>query len=63
MHTYEKLFCDFPMMVMNSLLSQYNLFVQAFASDPLADLDKVKTDILMYCTGGIRCDVYSTILR
>lgn len=51
------------MMVMNSLLSQYNLFVQAFASDPLADLDKEKTDILMYCTGGIRCDVYSTILR
>ncbi|KAH9780868.1 Rhodanese-like domain-containing protein 8 [Citrus sinensis] len=36
---------------------------EAFASDPLADLDKEKTDILMYCTGGIRCDVYSTILR
>ncbi|KDO44271.1 hypothetical protein CISIN_1g0258472mg, partial [Citrus sinensis] len=35
---------------------------EAFASDPLADLDKEKTDILMYCTGGIRCDVYSTIL-
>ncbi|XP_062110996.1 rhodanese-like domain-containing protein 8, chloroplastic [Humulus lupulus] len=33
------------------------------ASDPLADVDKEKTDILMYCTGGIRCDVYSTILR
>ncbi|GAY65115.1 hypothetical protein CUMW_238760, partial [Citrus unshiu] len=36
---------------------------EAFALDPLADLDKEKTDILMYCTGGIRCDVYSTILR
>ncbi|XP_042056704.1 rhodanese-like domain-containing protein 8, chloroplastic [Salvia splendens] len=32
-------------------------------SDPLADADKEKTDVLMYCTGGIRCDVYSTILR
>ncbi|GMH03902.1 hypothetical protein Nepgr_005741 [Nepenthes gracilis] len=31
--------------------------------DPLADVDKDKADILMYCTGGIRCDVYSTILR
>ncbi|GKV05321.1 hypothetical protein SLEP1_g17349 [Rubroshorea leprosula] len=33
------------------------------ASDPLATADKGKTNILMYCTGGIRCDVYSTILR
>ncbi|KAF8708859.1 hypothetical protein HU200_030251 [Digitaria exilis] len=33
------------------------------ASDPLNGIDKEKTDILMYCTGGIRCDVYSTILR
>lgn len=32
-------------------------------SDPLAGIDKESTDILMYCTGGIRCDVYSTILR
>ncbi|XP_031405079.1 rhodanese-like domain-containing protein 8, chloroplastic isoform X1 [Punica granatum] len=32
-------------------------------SDPLADVDKEKTEVLMYCTGGIRCDVYSTILR
>lgn len=32
-------------------------------SDPLASVDKGNTDILMYCTGGIRCDVYSTILR
>lgn len=32
-------------------------------SDPLASVDKDNTDILMYCTGGIRCDVYSTILR
>ncbi|XP_052181623.1 rhodanese-like domain-containing protein 8, chloroplastic isoform X2 [Diospyros lotus] len=33
------------------------------ASDPLASADKEKTAIFMYCTGGIRCDVYSTILR
>ncbi|XP_054786511.1 rhodanese-like domain-containing protein 8, chloroplastic isoform X2 [Prosopis cineraria] len=33
------------------------------ASDPLANADKDKTNILMYCTGGIRCDIYSTILR
>ncbi|KAJ0974333.1 hypothetical protein J5N97_016298 [Dioscorea zingiberensis] len=33
------------------------------ASDPLAGVDKENTDILMYCTGGIRCDVYSAILR
>ncbi|KAF9587020.1 hypothetical protein IFM89_039706 [Coptis chinensis] len=32
-------------------------------SDPLANVDKEKTDILMYCTGGIRCDIYSSILR
>ncbi|KAG9442341.1 hypothetical protein H6P81_018195 [Aristolochia fimbriata] len=32
-------------------------------SNPLAGVDKEETDILMYCTGGIRCDVYSTILR
>ncbi|GAB2268746.1 Rhodanese-like domain-containing protein 8, chloroplastic [Dionaea muscipula] len=32
-------------------------------SDPLATMDKEKTNILMYCTGGIRCDIYSTILR
>uniref|UniRef100_A0A7C9AC14 Rhodanese domain-containing protein n=1 Tax=Opuntia streptacantha TaxID=393608 RepID=A0A7C9AC14_OPUST len=32
-------------------------------SDPLASVDKDNTDILMYCTGGIRCDVYSAILR
>lgn len=36
---------------------------EAVASDPLATADKEKTNILMYCTGGIRCDVYSTILR
>ncbi|KAL1347171.1 hypothetical protein HN51_020670 [Arachis hypogaea] len=33
------------------------------ASDPLSNVDKENTNILMYCTGGIRCDVYSTILR
>lgn len=32
-------------------------------SDPLAGVDKASTDIMMYCTGGIRCDVYSVILR
>lgn len=32
-------------------------------SDPLAGIDKEHTDVLMYCTGGIRCDVYSIILR
>ncbi|XP_061364114.1 rhodanese-like domain-containing protein 8, chloroplastic [Gastrolobium bilobum] len=32
-------------------------------SDPLSNVDKEKTNILMYCTGGIRCDVYSTRLR
>ncbi|KAL0421694.1 UNVERIFIED_CONTAM: Rhodanese-like domain-containing protein 8, chloroplastic [Sesamum latifolium] len=36
---------------------------EVIASDPLAIVDREKTDILMYCTGGIRCDVYSTILR
>ncbi|KAM5570268.1 rhodanese-like domain-containing protein 8, chloroplastic [Rosa sericea] len=35
---------------------------EVIAADPLANVDK-ETDILMYCTGGIRCDVYSTILR
>lgn len=35
---------------------------EVIAADPLANVDK-QTDILMYCTGGIRCDVYSTILR
>lgn len=33
------------------------------ASDPLTGVDRERTDILMYCTGGIRCDVYSAILR
>ncbi len=28
----------------------------------LADIDKDRP-IMMYCTGGIRCDIYSTILR
>ncbi|XP_073299539.1 rhodanese-like domain-containing protein 8, chloroplastic [Primulina huaijiensis] len=36
---------------------------EVLASDPLSAVDKERTDILMYCTGGIRCDIYSTILR
>nr|AFK48977.1 unknown [Lotus japonicus] len=36
---------------------------QITASDPLSNVDKEKAIILMYCTGGIRCDVYSTMLR
>lgn len=36
---------------------------EVMKSDPLANADKEKTNILMYCTGGIRCDVYSAILR
>ncbi|XP_021604962.1 rhodanese-like domain-containing protein 8, chloroplastic isoform X3 [Manihot esculenta] len=36
---------------------------EVIASDPLANADKNTTNIFMYCTGGIRCDVYSTILR
>ncbi|KAM2231996.1 hypothetical protein ACFX1S_016185 [Malus domestica] len=36
---------------------------EVIAADPLENVDKEKTDIMMYCTGGIRCDVYSTILR
>lgn len=31
-------------------------------SGPLAGVDKSRP-IMMYCTGGIRCDVYSTVLR
>jgi predicted sulfurtransferase len=29
---------------------------------PLAGVDKSRP-IMMYCTGGIRCDVYSAVLR
>lgn len=50
-------------MVMILFMQSACSFFQALASDPLAKVDKEKTDILMYCTGGIRCDVYSTILR
>eukprot|EP00249_Psilotum_nudum_P022089 c28366_g1_i3 orf=930-1943(-) len=32
-------------------------------NDLLLRVDKESTNILMYCTGGIRCDVYSTYLR
>jgi len=31
-------------------------------SGPLAGVDKTRP-IMMYCTGGIRCDVYSTVLK
>ena len=31
-------------------------------SGPLSRVDK-KKPIMMYCTGGIRCDVYSTVLK
>ena len=31
-------------------------------SGPLSGVDK-KKPIMMYCTGGIRCDVYSTVLK
>ncbi|EOY21653.1 Rhodanese/Cell cycle control phosphatase superfamily protein isoform 2 [Theobroma cacao] len=37
--------------------------IEGVASDLLSNVDKQKTNIMMYCTGGIRCDVYSTILR
>ncbi|KAF5200485.1 alpha/beta-Hydrolases superfamily protein [Thalictrum thalictroides] len=45
-----------------SINSLYSV-LQFTSSDPLASVDKEKTDILMYCTGGIRCDIYSYILR
>ncbi|KAK3148679.1 hypothetical protein QOZ80_3AG0207300 [Eleusine coracana subsp. coracana] len=43
--------------------TSFGLSEEMDPSDPLHGVDKEKTDILMYCTGGIRCDVYSTILR
>ncbi|KAL3693973.1 hypothetical protein R1sor_007624 [Riccia sorocarpa] len=39
------------------------LRLQDVRDDPLADVDKEKVDVMMYCTGGIHCDVYSTMLR
>ncbi|KAM1238873.1 hypothetical protein TB2_039499 [Malus domestica] len=36
---------------------------EVISADPLENVDKEKTDVLMYCTGDIRCNVYSTILR
>ncbi|CAI7812217.1 unnamed protein product [Closterium sp. NIES-53] len=36
---------------------------QEGAYDPLSEADKEETEVLMYCTGGIRCDVYSALLR
>ncbi|KAI9175050.1 hypothetical protein LWI28_026619 [Acer negundo] len=44
-------------------IHKFNIHHKAIASDPLANVDKEKVNVLMYCTGGIRCDVYSTILR
>ena len=32
-------------------------------TDPLSGIDRAQTDVMMYCTGGIRCDVYSTMLN
>ncbi|KAM2167597.1 hypothetical protein ACFX1R_041440 [Malus domestica] len=36
---------------------------EVISADPLENVDKEKTNVLMYCTGDIRCNVYSTILR
>ncbi|OVA18501.1 Rhodanese-like domain [Macleaya cordata] len=44
-------------------LSESDLITTSEAVDPLSGVDKERTDVLMYCTGGIRCDVYSAILR
>jgi len=35
---------------------------QAEVPEPLKGLDP-ETPVMMYCTGGIRCDVYSTVLK
>ncbi|XP_058732365.1 rhodanese-like domain-containing protein 8, chloroplastic isoform X2 [Vicia villosa] len=43
--------------------TSFGLSQEITASDPLSNVDKENANILMYCTGGIRCDVYSTILR
>ncbi|KAG9147440.1 hypothetical protein Leryth_020421 [Lithospermum erythrorhizon] len=43
--------------------TSFGLSEEEIASDPLASVDKENTNVLMYCTGGIRCDVYSAILR
>ncbi|MCO5592265.1 hypothetical protein L7F22_046263, partial [Adiantum nelumboides] len=43
--------------------TEFGLYPEANESDPLANVDKENTDVLMYCTGGIRCDIYSSILR
>ncbi|KAL3693849.1 hypothetical protein R1sor_007500 [Riccia sorocarpa] len=41
----------------------FGLAEEEVSDDPLADVNKEKVDVMMYCTGGIRCDVYSTMLR
>ncbi|CAM6080168.1 unnamed protein product [Sphagnum tenellum] len=33
------------------------------SDDPLSGINKDVDEVMMYCTGGIRCDVYSTMLR
>eukprot|EP00210_Caulerpa_lentillifera_P008233 g7860.t1 len=37
--------------------------VQEDIPDPLKSTTDKSTPIYMYCTGGIRCDIYSTVLR
>lgn len=36
---------------------------QQFAEDLKSKIGKKKTPVLMYCTGGIRCEVYSAFLK
>ncbi len=36
---------------------------QPESDDPLSGINKDVDEVMMYCTGGIRCDVYSTMLR
>ncbi|GAQ84629.1 hypothetical protein KFL_001980110 [Klebsormidium nitens] len=43
--------------------TEFGLAEGATPQDPLAGVDPQSVDVMMYCTGGIRCDVYSTMLR
>lgn len=38
---------------------EFNDYAEKLTQDPEAQ----KTPVMMYCTGGIRCEIYSTILR